>query len=128
MLWQNHIYSNWEALEQVLQHSRTQKKENKGLKGKPLLVFYLVHKLLATRKPYSNYSLFLAECIAFFQIKAIKNGRPHEVFTPEQFVETFTEASTSDQHLLCELYLHNEAIPKDRKINLNPLVGDVHIR
>ena len=61
-------------------------------------------------------------------MKAIKNGKPHEVSTPEQFVETFTKASITDQHFLCELYLHNEAIPENRKINLNPLVGDVQIR
>jgi len=91
-------------------------------------MFDLVHKLLAIRKPSSNYSLFLAECLAFFQIKAIKNGKPHEVSTPEQFVETFTEAFTINQHFLCELYLHNEAILENRKINLNPLVGDVQIR
>ena len=64
----------------------------------------------------------------FFQIKEIKDGRPHGVSGLEQFVKTFTKASTSDQHLLYELYLHNEAIPEDRKLNLNPLVGDVQIR
>lgn len=96
LFWKNHIYSNWEALEQVLQHSRTQKKENKELKSKLLLMFDLVQKLLAARKPSSNYSLFLAERLAFFQIKEIKDGRPHEVFRPEQFVKTFAEASTSD--------------------------------
>jgi len=91
-------------------------------------MFDLVQKLLAAMKPSSNYSLFLAECLAFFQIKEIEDGRPHEVFSPEQFVKTFAEASTSDQHLLCELYLHNETIPENRKLNLNPLVGDVQNR
>ena len=90
-------------------------------------MFDLVQKLLVARKPSLNYSLFLIERLAFFQIKAIKNGRPHKVFKPEDFVQNFVEASTSDQHLLCELYLHNEAIPEEKKLNLNPLVGDIQI-
>jgi len=72
--------------------------------------------------------MFLTERLAFFQVKAIRNGRPHEVCTPQQFVKTFTEASVNEQNLLCELYLHNEAMPEDRKLNLIPLVGDIHIR
>jgi hypothetical protein len=61
-------------------------------------------------------------------MKSIKEGRPCVVFKPEDFVQTFAESSTIDQHLLCELYLHNEAIPKNRQLNLNPLVGDIHIQ
>jgi hypothetical protein len=47
------------------------------------------------------------------------------VFKPEAFVQTFSEASITDQHLLCEVYLHNEAIPENRQLNLSPLVGDI---
>jgi hypothetical protein len=63
-----------------------------------------------------------------FQIKSIKEGRPHAVLNPADFVKTFAEASTMDQHLLCELYFHNEAIPENRQLNLNPLVGDIQIQ
>jgi hypothetical protein len=61
LLWLNHIYSNWEALEQTRQESRAHKKQNKELKGKLLLMFDLAQKLFAARKPSSNYSLFLME-------------------------------------------------------------------
>ena len=71
-----------------------------------------------------NYSLFLSECLVYLQSKAIKDGRPYELLTAEQFVKTFIGASTSDQHLLCELYLRNEALPEKREVNLNPIVGD----
>ena len=91
-------------------------------------MFDLAQKLLAARKPSSNYSLFLIEWLAFFQIKSIKEGRPYAVLKLEDFVKTFAEASTIDQHLLCEVYLHNEAIPENRQLNLNPLVGDNQIR
>jgi len=64
----------------------------------------------------------------FLQIKAIRDGRPYQVATPDQFIETFTEAPNNDQNMLCELYLHNEAMPEDRKMNILPLAGDIQIR
>ena len=67
------------------------------------------------------------ERLSLFQIKSIKEGRPYAVFKPEDFVQNFIEASTIDQHLLCEVYLHNEAIPENWQLNLNPLVGDIQI-
>jgi hypothetical protein len=91
-------------------------------------MFNLVQKLLVSRKPSSNFSLFFIERLAFFQMKSIKDGRPYAVFKLEYFDQTFAEASTIDQHLLCELYLHNEAIPENRQLNLNPLVGEIQIR
>jgi hypothetical protein len=91
-------------------------------------MFDLAQNLLATRKPSSNYSLFLMERLTFFQIKSIKEGRPHAVLNPIDFVRTFVESSTMDQHLLCEVYIHNEAIPENRQLNLNPLVGDIQIQ
>ena len=68
------------------------------------------------------------ERLTFFQINSIKEGRPHVVLNPTDFVRTFAEASTMDQHLLCEVYLHNEAIPENWQLNINPLVGDIQIR
>jgi hypothetical protein len=88
-------------------------------------MFDLAQKLLAARKPSCNYSLFLMERLTFFQINLIKEGRPRVVLNPTDFVRTFAEASAMDQHLLCEVYLHNEAILENRQLNLNPLVGDV---
>jgi hypothetical protein len=115
-------------LEQIHQESRAYKKQNKELKGKFLLMFDLAQKLLAARKPSYNYSLFLMERLTFFQINSIKEGRPHAVLNPTDSFKTFAEASAMDQHLLCEIYLHNEAIPENRQLNLNPLVSDIQIR
>jgi hypothetical protein len=127
-IWINHTYSNWEALKKTRQEGRALKKQNKELKGRLALVSDLTQKLLATRKPSRNYSLFLMERLTWFQIKSIIEGKPHAVLHPADFVKTFTEASARDQHLLCEAYFHNEAIPKNRQLNLNPLVGDIQIR
>jgi hypothetical protein len=91
-------------------------------------VFDLTQKLLDTRNPSCNYSLFLMERLTWFQIKSIIEGKSYALIHPADFVKTFTEASTRDQHLLYEAYFHNEAIPENRQLNLNPLVGDIHIR
>jgi hypothetical protein len=112
-------------LEKTRQESRTFKKQNKELKGRLLLIFDLAQKLLAARKPSSNYSLFLMERLTWFQIKSITEGRPHAVLHPTDFVKTFAEASAMDQHLLYEAYFHNEAIHENRQLNLNPLVDDI---
>jgi len=123
-IWFNYAYKNWEVLEQ----SRAQYKENKKLKARLSHIFDLVQRILATRKPSFNYAVFLRERLTFLQIKAVRDGRPHQVTTSEQFIETFTEAPKNDQNLLCELYLHNEAMSEDRKMNILPLVGDIQIR
>jgi hypothetical protein len=115
-------------LEKTRQESHAHKKQNKELKGKFLLMFDLAQKLLAGSKPSCNYSLFLMERLTFFQINSIKEGRPHAVLNRVDFVRTFVEASPMDQHLLCEVYRHNEAIPENRQLNLNPLVSDIQIR
>jgi hypothetical protein len=126
--WMNHTFSNWEALDLTRQEVRELKKKNKDLKGRLVLIFDLMQTLMATRKPSCNYSLFLIERLTWFQIKSIIEGKSHEVIQPTYFVKTFLAASTRDQHLLCEAYFHNEAIPKNRLLNINPLVGDVQLR
>jgi hypothetical protein len=126
--WMNHTFSNWEALDLTRQEVRELKKKNKDLKGRLVLIFDLMQTLMATRKPSCNYSLFLIERLTWFQIKSIIEGKSHEVIQPTDFVKTFLAASTRDQHLLCEAYFHNEAIPENRLLNINPLVGDVQLR
>jgi hypothetical protein len=126
--WRNHTFSNWEALDLTRQEVREVKKKNRDLKARMVKIFDLMHSLIATRKPSCNYSLFLVERLIWFQIKSIIEGKPYEVIEPTDFVKTFLAASIKDQHLLCEAYFHNEAIPENRLLNINPLVGDVQLR
>jgi hypothetical protein len=126
--WMNQTFSNWVALDLTRQEVRELKKKNKDLKGRLVLIFDLMQTLMATRKPSCNYALFLIERLTWFQIKAIIEGKSHEVIQPTDFVKTFLAASIRDQHLLCEAYFHNEAIPENRLLNINPLVGDVQLR
>jgi hypothetical protein len=126
--WRNHTFSNWEALDLTRQEIREVKKKNRELKGRMVKIFDMMQQLMATRKPSCNYSLFLMERLMWFQIKSIIEGKPHEVISSIDFIKTFVAASTRDQHLLCEAYFHNEAIPENRSLNINPLVGDVQLR
>jgi hypothetical protein len=127
-IWINQTFSNWEALDQTRQTVRELRKKNKDLKDRLILAFDMMQKLMATRKPSCNYSLFLMERLMWFQIKSVIEGKPHEVILSADFIKTFVAASTRDQHLLCEAYFHNEAIPENRLLNINPLVGDVQLR
>jgi hypothetical protein len=126
--WRNHTFLNWEALDLTRQEIRKVKKKNRELKDKMIKVFDMIQQLMATRKPSCNYSLFLMERLMWFQIRSIIEGKPHEVISSIDFIQTFEAASTKDQHFLCEAYFHNEAILENRTLNMNPLVGDVQLR
>jgi hypothetical protein len=126
--WRNHTFLNWEALDLTRQEIREVKKKNRELKDRMVKVFDMIQQLMATRKPSCNYSLFLMERLMWFQIRSIIEGKPHEVISSIDFIQTFEAASTRDQHFLCEAYFHNEAILENRTLNINPLVGDVQLR
>jgi hypothetical protein len=126
--WRNHTFLNWEALDLTRQEIREVKKKNRELKDKMIKVFDMMQQLMATRKPSCNYSLFLMERLIWFQIRSVIEGKPHEVISSIDFIQTFEAASTKDQHFLCEAYFHNEAILENRTLNINPLVGDVQLR
>jgi hypothetical protein len=126
--WRNHTFLIWEALDLTRQEIRKVKKNNRELKDKMIKVFDMIQKLMTTRKPSCNYSLFFMERLMWFQLRSIIEGKPYEVISSIDFIQTFEAASTKDQHFLCEAYLHNEAILENRTLNMNPLVGDVQLR
>jgi hypothetical protein len=126
--WRNHTFLIWEALDLTHQEIRKVKKDNRQLKDKMIKVFDMIQQLMATRKPSCNYSLFLMERLMWFQLRSIIEGKPYEVISSIDFMQTFEAASTKDQHFLCEAYFHNEAILENRTLNMNPLVGDVQLR
>jgi hypothetical protein len=70
----------------------------------------------------------IIERLIWFQIRSILEGKPHEVISSIDFIQTFEASSTKDQHFLCEAYFHNEAILENRTLNINPFVGDVQLR
>jgi len=91
-------------------------------------MYNLVEQVLICRSPSPSYSIFLYEQMTLFKIKAVKEGRPHKIALSFDFMDTFSHSEIEEQHLLCELYLHEFACPMDRRYNITPLVGDIQIR
>ena len=61
-------------------------------------------------------------------MKELKEGRPYEVASLDQFLETLMKSSFTEQNLLCELYLHEMVFPLNRYSNPDPHLGDVQLR
>ena len=91
-------------------------------------LYILSQELLSTRAPYPSYPVFLFEQFIWFKLKAVKEGRPYEMETSAQFLETFMESNFIKQNLLCEIYLHEMACPLDHHSNPTPYLGDVQLR
>ena len=66
--------------------------------------------------------------MTLFKIKAVKKGRPHKIALSFDFMDTFSHSEIEEQHLLCELYLHEFSCPMDIRYNITPLVWDIQIR
>jgi hypothetical protein len=62
------------------------------------------------------------------KLKSLQEGRPYQLLIPSQFLETFLSSSFLEQHLLCELYLHNMACFGDSSSNPIPYAVDVQLR
>jgi hypothetical protein len=59
---------------------------------------------------------------------AIKEDKTCSFDTTISFLKTFFQRSLADQHLLCELYLHEYVLFGERKFNLSHYVGDIQLR
>ena len=87
----------------------------------------LNNDLLSYRSPSLSYHIFLFEQMIMFHIKALKEGRPWNIVTPSQFLETFTQSEFSEHNLLCELYLHDRECLMDSQDNPVPHIGDIYL-
>ena len=115
---------HWEKLQSQLKELR----RYKTMKQEKEQMYALIQELLSCRSSSHSYYVLLYEKLILFKLKAIKEGRPYQVITADQFMATFARAPKNDQNLLCELYLHNEAVSEERNINMIPVVGDTQLR
>ena len=74
-------------------------------------LYILSQELLSTRVPSPSYPVFLFEQFIWFKLKVVKEGRPYEMATSAQFLETFMESGFVEQNVFFELYLHEMACP-----------------
>ena len=76
-------------------------------------LYVLSRELMSSRSPYPSYPVFLYEQFTWFKLKALKQGRPYEVASSNQFLETFVESSFTKKNIHCEIYLHEMTCPID---------------
>lgn len=57
----------------------------------------------------------------------IKDKIPYELATIMIILGTFSQSNIAEQHLLCELYMHEYVLYEERNFNLSPYVGDIQL-
>jgi hypothetical protein len=88
----------------------------------------LILELMSCRSPSPVYTLFLKEQMVNFQLSRITRGLNPSLQTPHELYAVFQSVPMALQNLLCELYVHNFAIPDNRDWNSLLYVGDVQFR
>ena len=89
----------WEGIQKELKEL----KKFKSMQVEKDQLYTLSQKLLSTRVPSPSYPVFLFEQFIWFKLKAVKQGRPYEMETSAQFLQTFMEINFVEKNLLCEL-------------------------
>lgn len=77
------------------------------------------------RSPSSVYALFLKEKLLNLKLTRIVEGLNPSIATPHDFYDAFQYIPIPLNNLSCELYLHNLAVPNDKKWNVLLYIGDV---
>ena len=106
----------WEEVQKELKEL----KKFKSMQNKKDQLCALFQELMNFRAPSPSYPVFLYEQLTFFKLKSLKEGKPYQLVSSAQFLETFMERSFTEQNLLCEFYLHEMACPLDLHSNLDP--------
>ena len=100
-----------------LKHMETQVKTLQVEKGK---MYALAQHFLGFHRSSPTYPLFLQEKYFLFLLAAVKEVRPCRMDTPSTFLEYLYKSNIHDQHLLCELYLHEVACFGDKTFSISP--------
>ena len=79
----------WEEMRKELKEL----KKFKSMQKEKDQLYILSQELLSTRAPSTSYTVFLFEQFIWFKLKAVKEGRPYEMETSTQFLETFMESN-----------------------------------
>ena len=114
----------WENLQEELKELR----KYKSLQKEKEQIYTLNQELLRCRDPSPSYPIFLFEQMTMFKMSVLKEGKPCQIMTTPQFLETFTQSDFFEQKLLCELYLHEMACIMDPLSNYVVHLGDIHLR
>ena len=99
--------------------------EIKVLQQRVTKVTELIPELLSCRFLSPVYTLFLKEKMVNFQLSRVIRGLNPSLNTPQVFYAAFKLVPMALQNLLCELYVHNLAVPNNKDWNSLLYVGDV---
>ena len=86
-------------------------------------MYRIIQELLHYRAPSPSYPMFLYEKMALFKIRALKEGRPYQVFSTPKFLDTFIKSNFLDQNFLSKLFLHERECPMDIHSDTVPYLG-----
>lgn len=93
--------------------------QNEVLKRRIEQITGLIPELMECRSPLHVF---------FFLKKIFMEDRSPSISTPLEFYDAFQYFSMTLKNLLCELYLHNLAVPNDTEGNLVLYVGETQLR
>ena len=91
------------------------------------VMYSLAIQLLCCRKPSASYPIFLYEQLYLFQLRVIQVDKPYQINNLRSFLKAYSNADSTNQHLLCELYLHEYICMMDGKFTKTPYVGDIQL-
>lgn len=101
------------------QQKEIEKKDNriKELETKVEEIYSMVPEIMQCRAPPRIYAVHLKERYLNFILNHIVRDLITSLETPKEFYHASQTSPHSVKNLLCELYLHNYAMPQDREWN-----------
>jgi len=80
----------------------------------------MIPNVMAFKAPYYNYALFVMEWYLMVKIQAVQHGFSYEFVDFLDFITIFHKKNEHIEYILCELYMHNFMLTKQRDENLVP--------
>lgn len=74
----------------------------------------LILELMSCRSPSLVYAMFLKENLLNYQMTCVMQDRTPVLQEPLEFSQAFNNSHVAIKNFLCEIFLHNLAIPNDR--------------
>lgn len=117
-----------ENQEEELKYLRQLLEKNKALQKEKEHVIKLAHELSSFWFPSPAYPLFLHEQYILFQLWAMKDNKICKFDTFKNFLNTFIQCDLANQHLICELYMHESIMYHKNQFSPSPYGGDIQLR
>ena len=91
-------------------------------------IFSLSQQVMACLPPAHSYSFFLHEQYIFFCLESVHQELSHVIEDSIQLLHILRSHNILDQHLMCEVYMHDYVLGNDQSFNPVPYMGDIQLR